>query len=169
MPAPGADMRSERARVAILVAGVTLVLVVMLGVQPVSVDRILAGYVLVLAAIGLASVTRVLAAGARHDPPSPFEHALSQKPEEAPRPPELVRIEREITLGTTSAGHLHNRLIPLLRDAAVARLGTRATREELGEDAWELLRPDRPEPEDRNGPGVPLRRIRSIVTTLEEL
>jgi hypothetical protein len=162
-------VRSERSRVATLVAGLTLVLVVLLGLQPVPVERILAGYVLALAGVALASLTRILAAGSRHDPPSPFEYALARKPEEPARPPALVRIEREITLGTTTAGHLHNRLIPLLRDAAVARLGTRATREELGDEAWELLRPDRPEPVDRNGPGVPLRRIRSIVATLEKL
>ena len=92
-----------------------------------------------------------------------FEHALSRQPEQPTRPPELVRIEREITLGSTSAGHLHTRLLPLLREAAEARLGPRPTREQLGDEAWELLRPDRPEPGDRNAPGISLRRVRSIV------
>ena len=80
-----------------------------------------------------------------------------------------MRIEREITLGTTSAGHLHARLLPLLREAASARLGSRLTRERLGDDAWELLRPDRPEPADRNAPSISVRRVNSIVTTLERL
>ena len=67
-----------------------------------------------------------------------------------------MRIEREITLGTSSAGHLHTRLLPLLREAAAARLGVDlelrpSARARLGDDAWELLRPDRPEPDDRNG------------------
>ena len=39
----------------------------------------------------------------------------------------------------------------------------------LGEDAWELLRPDRPEPRDRDAPGIPLRRLRTVVDTLEQL
>jgi hypothetical protein len=162
-------MRSERRRVGMLVGGTTLVLVVMLGIRPVSFEHIAAGYVLALAAIAIVSLVRQLGARGEHQPQSPFENALSRKPEQPTRPPELVRIEREITLGTTSAGHLHTRLLPLLREAASARVGPRLTREQLGDDAWELLRADRPEPDDRNAPGIPLRRVRSIVTTLEEL
>jgi hypothetical protein len=152
-----------------LVGGATLVLVVMLGIRPVSFERIAAGYVLALAAIAIVSLVRQLGTRGEQQPPSLFEHALSRKPEEPTRPPELVRIEREITLGTTSAGHLHTRLLPLLREAANARLGPRLTCEQLGDDAWELLRPDRPEPVDRNAPSISLRRVRSIVTTLEQL
>jgi hypothetical protein len=162
-------MRSERSRVAMLVGGTTLVLVIMLGIRPVSLERIAAGYVLALAAIAIVSLVRQLGARGEQQPPSLFEHALSRKPEQPTRPPELVRIEREITLGTTSTGHLHTRLLPLLREAASARLGPRLTREQLGDEAWELLRPDRPEPVDRNAPSISLRRVRSIVTTLERL
>jgi len=159
----------ELRRAAVLAGGATLLLGVLLGIGPVSLERILAGYVLLLAAIAIVSLVRVLGRDSEHAPLSPFEYALSRKPEQPTRPAELVRIEREITLGTTSAGHLHNRLVPLLREAAVARLGPAVTRERVGEDAWELLRPDRPEPEDRNGPGVPLRRVRGVVSTLERL
>jgi hypothetical protein len=162
-------MRSERSRIALLVGGTTLVLVVLLGIRPVSLDHILAGYVLALAAIAIVALIRQLGAHGEYQPPSLFEHALSRKPEQPTRPPELVRIEREITLGTTSAGHLHTRLLPLLREAASARLGSRLTREQLGDEAWELLRPDRPEPIDRNAPSISIRRVRSIVTTLERL
>ena len=159
-------MTPERRRVAGLVASATAILVVLLGVRPVAVDRILAGYVLALAAIALASLSRSLRATG-DTAGSQFEHALGRKPEEPVRPPELVRIEREITLGTASAGHLHNRLLPLLRDAAIARLGSDFTREHLGPEAWDLLRPDRPEPADRSAPGLPLRRVRAIVEHLE--
>ena len=114
-------MRSERSRVAMLVGGATLVLVVMLGIRPVSFERIAAGYVLALAAIAIVSLVRQLGTRGEQQPPSLFEHALARKPEQPTRPPELVRIEREITLGTTSAGHLHTRLLPLLREAANAR------------------------------------------------
>ena len=144
----------------------TLGLAVTLAVRPVSAERILAGYVLALAAIALAELTRSLRASA-HDAPSPFVLALSQAPEPPTRPAELVRIEREITLGTTSAGHLHRRLLPVLRDAAVARLGADFTRTHLGDETWELLRPDRPEPPDRTAPGLSLRRVRAIVEQLE--
>ena len=86
-----------------------------------------------------------------------------------------MRIEREITFGTTSAGHLHTRLLPLLREAASARLGIdfelhpERARAALGDETWELLRPDRPEPADRNAAGLPLRRIRAVVDSLERL
>ena len=162
-------MTSERRRVATVVAGLTIALIVALGVRPVSGERIAAGYVLALAAVALASATRILGTRLLRDAPSAFDTALARRPPEPMRPAELVRIEREITLGTTTAGHLQNRLIPLLRDAAVARLGADLTRDRLGDDAWELLRPDRPEPEDRNAPGISLRRVRSVVSTLEQL
>ena len=88
---------------------------------------------------------------------------------------EVVRIEREITLGSSSAGNLHTRLLPLLRNAAAARLALDfdlhpgRARAALGDETWELLRPDRPVPEDRNAPGLPLRRVQSIVSRLERL
>jgi hypothetical protein len=153
----------------------TLALIVVLGLHPVSTDRIVAGYVLALAAIGLAAVTRVLAADSWRDRGSHFEHVLARKPAEPTRPSELVRIEREITLGASSAGHLHTRLLPLLRDAAAARLGIDFERQParahaaLGDETWELLRPDRAAPTDRNAPGLALRRVRSVVDQLERL
>jgi hypothetical protein len=168
-------VRSERRRVLTLVVLTTLALIVVLGVQPVSTDRILAGYVLVLAAIGLAAVTRILAADSWRDRGSHFEHMLGRKPSGHARPSELVRIEREITLGGSSAGHLHTRLLPLLRDAASARLGIdfelqpERAQAALGDETWELLRPDRPAPPDRNGPGLAFRRARSVVDQLERL
>jgi hypothetical protein len=166
---------SERRRVATLVAMTTVALIVVLGIRPVSTGRIAAGYVLVLAAIGLGAVTRILGAESWHERGSQFEHVLSRKQPEPTRPVELVRVEREITFGTTSAGHLHTRLLPLLREAAAARLGIdfdlhpERARAALGDETWELLRPDRPEPTDRNAPGLPLRGIRAVVDSLEEL
>ena len=168
-------MISERRRVATLVAMTTVALIVVLGIHPVSTGRIAAGYVLVLAAIGLGAVTRILGAESWHERGSQFEHVLSRKQPEPTRPVELVRVEREITFGTTSAGHLHARLLPLLREAAAARLGIdfdlhpERARAALGDETWELLRPDRPEPTDRSAPGLPLRRIRAVVDSLEEL
>ncbi len=37
----------------------------------------------------------------------------------------------------------------------------------LGEDVWELLRPDRPEPADRFGPGVPHDQIAAVIARVE--
>ena len=86
-----------------------------------------------------------------------------------------LAIVAAFTLGASSAGHLHTRLLPLLRDAAMARLGIDfdlhpgRARAALGEETWELLRPDRPAPVERNAPGLPLRRVRAVVDRLEQL
>jgi hypothetical protein len=165
----------ERRRIAIPVAVATLALVALLAVRPLPADRIAAGYVLALAAIGLAAVTRSLSSATSEQPASQFDRMLTRPVEQASRPAELVRIEREITLGAASAGHLHVRLLPLLREVASAKLGVdlelRPERAKtlLGDDAWKLLRPDRPAPEDRTAPGLPLRRLRALVDTLERL
>jgi len=172
-------MRSERSRIATAVTLTTGVLVVVLGIGPASVRQILAVYVLVLAAIGLAALTRIARSASELPPPSAFDAALQVHVVDPMRPPELVLTEREITLGTSSAGHLHRRLLPLLREAASARLSAghnvdlarrpEAAHALLGDDAWELLRPDRPEPLDRNDPGIPLSRLRDLISAVEKL
>ena len=172
-------MSAERRRLLTLCIGATLGLVVALGVRPVSVPTILAAYVLVLAAIALAALTRVARGASERYEVSPFERALSSGVQAPVRPPELVRTEREVTLGIANAGHLHTRLLPILREAAAARLAAHhnielerqpdAARALLGAEAWELLRPDLPPAEDRNAPGLPLRRLRGLVDTLERL
>ncbi len=134
---------------------------------------------IVLAAIALASLTRVAGRPDERHAASRLEHALRERVERPQRPPELIRIERELLLGVSSAGHLHRRLLPILRDAAATRLAANhdveldrrpeRARALLGDEAWELLRPDRPEPEDRIAPGLPLARIGALVDTLERL
>ena len=158
---------------------VTLGLAVALGLRPISVREILAAYVLALAAITLVVLTRLNA----RDPwatASAFEQALvRRRPEERMRPAELVRIERDLTLGSANAVHLHTRLLPLLREAAAARLAAHhrvdlerrpeEARRLLGDDVWELLRPELM-PEDAIGAvALPLRRIRSLVDAVERL
>ena len=170
---------SERRRVGGTVAGLTTSLGILLAVHPLSTERLLSIYVLALAAVALAAITRVAQPVEERRLSSPFERALAAREEPSLRPPELVRTERDLTLGMSSSGHAQRRLLPLLRDAADARLAARhgveldrrpeTARALLGEDAWELLRPDRPEPADRNAPGLPLARVETVVTTLESL
>ena len=168
-------MRSEKRRIATLAAGATIALIVLLGMGPVSVERIFAGYVLVLAAIALASLTRSLSERVEQRPVSHFEYLLERKPDQPTRPPELLRIERELTLGVSSAAHLHNRLLPLLRDVAAARLGYELERRpdaaaaRLGDEAWQALRSDATAPTEPAAPGLPLGRIRRVVDALERV
>ncbi|HEX3225818.1 MAG TPA: hypothetical protein VHQ89_06950 [Gaiellaceae bacterium] len=154
---------------------VTVGLVIALGLHPVSTNRILAAYVLALAALGLELMTRVLSSRSASGQPSEFEQALARKRHRPTRPTDLLRIERELSLGAASAGHLHTRLLPMLREAASARLGFDLHRSPerahtaLGDEAWELLRPDRPAPEDRHGTGAPLPKVEHCIETLERL
>ncbi len=85
--------------------------------------------------------------------------------------PQIERIEREVTLATASAYDLHYRLLPHLREIAQCRLertGKTSSPETLGR-WWDLLRPDRPEPEDRYAPGITQADLRALVADLERM
>jgi hypothetical protein len=163
-------------RLALGYATATLATGIVLGVNAFRAADVVAVYVVVLGAQTLAALTRS-PAGSSED--SLFESALRRPREEALRPPELVRIERELILGMESAGYLHTRLRPILREAAAARLAAKhhvdlerrpeTARALLGDDAWELLRPDRPEPADRNAPGLAQAKLRAVIDVLERL
>jgi hypothetical protein len=172
-------MRSERSRILTTVTGLTALLVVMLAVRPISTRQILASYVLLLAAVALAALTRIARNPWDAAPPSELDAALRRYVVRSMRPQELVRTEREITLGTSNAGNSHKRLLPILREAAAARLAAghnidlerrpEAARTLLGEETWQLLRPDRPEPPDHDAAGIPMRQLRAVIDTLEKL
>ena len=151
----------------------TIVLGVLLVLQPISKELTLHVYLLCITGLVLAGALTALPARGRSD----FDLALRTRTRAAERPPQLERGERAVTLGIGNAFELHARLRPLLRDAAAARLAARrgiyldspAGRAALGEEAWELLRPDRELPDDRFASGVDEAALRRIVATLEEL
>ena len=64
-------MTRERRRIVIPIALATVALAVLLAVRPVPADRIAAGYVLALAAIGLAALTRSLSSANDSASPRP--------------------------------------------------------------------------------------------------
>ena len=154
-------------------------LVVLLALPRLPTTRALAIWVVLSAAISLVLIVRQ---SREHSGPKParrFEAALRGRKPSASEPEELVRMERELVLGIADADHAHRKLLPLLRAAAAARLAARhgfelerrpeAARELLGEDVWDLLRPDRPEPADRHGPGVPRAQIAAAIERVEAL
>jgi len=158
------------------VVGITVGLVVALGIGPASVREILAAYVLALAAIALLTLTRLARTEDEWErSTSELARALAPRPRVRLRPAELIRTERDLTLSTANAGEVHARLLPQLRDVAAARLADRHdlaladARDLLGDEAWELLRPDRPIPLDRSAPGLPLRRIAILLDAVERL
>ena len=155
----------------------TIALVVLLGARPISRETILAGYAIVVAAIGMAAVTRAMRES-RFDAPSPFELQLTRERVPPTRPNELIRVERDLLLGTENAGHFHARLLPLLRGAAAARLAKdgvdlarqpEAARQVLGDELWTFVRPDRDEPDDLYAAGPSVRVVRRLVERIEAL
>lgn len=102
---------------------------------------------------------------------------------EPPRPvvqaDQLLRLERMIGGARHSALHVHAYLRPELAEIASCRLAARGRalermsdrqgRELLGDGLWEIVRPDRPFPSDRYGPGVSLQELDAILTVLERL
>ena len=168
---------ARRLTVPVLVA--TVALVVLLALRPLSTSRALAIWVVLVTAIALLLVVRASRGGGGPQLAHRFEAALRSPKATASEPVELLRMERELTLGIADAAHAHRRFLPLLRAAAAARLATRrgieldrrpeAARAVLGEHAWELLRPDRPEPEDRHGRGVPREQIVALIERIEAL
>jgi hypothetical protein len=135
----------------------TIALIVLLGLRPVALETIVAGYAIALAGILLAAAATAMRE-AQRDPGSRFDLELTRERVPPSRPTELVRMERELTLAMANAGHVHQRLKPLLRDIATARgIEDAAT--------WEFL--ESPAPDDRNAPGLPVRRIRTLIESLE--
>jgi len=128
-------------------------------------------YLLFVGALFMLVVVSGVGAALPRSRRSELTRALDRPPAEAEGVPQLAKVEREVTLAIGSAYDLHARLLPHLREIAAARLersGRRAGPETLGR-WWELLRPDRPEPEDRFAPGIREADLRALVADLERL
>ena len=157
----------------------TVALVALLSVRAVSTSRALAIWVVLVAALVLVVLNGHFRVRGRSEHAARFEAALRPRKPADSQAVELLRMERELELGIANAEHAQRRLLPLLRAAAAARLSVRhgfelerrpeAARALLGDDIWELLRPDRPKPEDRHGPGVPRERIAAVIERVESL
>jgi hypothetical protein len=156
-----------------------LALVVLLALPPLSTSRALAIWAVLVATIALIVLVRQSHGSGAPQHSRRFEAALRGRKAETPQPVELLRVERDLELGIAGAAHAHHRLLPLLRAAAAARLASHRgieldrrpelARAALGEEAWELLRPDRPEPEDRFAPGVPRESVTALIERVESL
>jgi hypothetical protein len=142
-------------------------------------DLALDVYLLVLGALAVLAAVLATREAFPADRGSALASALAREPKRAIRPLELDRLERELTLGTSTAFDLHYRLRPTLREIAEQRLadhrrlrldeGGREVEEALGEELWELLRPDREPPVQRYARGLDPRSVRRVVERLEAL
>ena len=102
---------------------------------------------------------------------SELDRALADSGRRQPPLQELERTQREVTLATATAYDLHVRLLPHLREIAQMRLsrsGKNANQETLGR-WWDLLRPDRPPPDDRFAKGISETDLRALVADLARM
>jgi hypothetical protein len=162
-------------RTAAIIAGLGVVpLVVMLVVRPGDRARALDVFVLFLGAVLLLAFARMTAGPRTKAPvPRPPEQA------ESARLPELARIEREVVLAAGSAFDQHVRISPLLRDIAQHRLWTHRgidlgeqperAQEALGPELWDLVRPERPNPNSRWSRGLDLAGLSRLVDEIEKV
>jgi hypothetical protein len=154
----------------------TAALGLVLAFSPGRVELALRIYALLLAG---ATLVVALAALRRAYPRPPRRRSARRPGGERARPRTLARIEDELALGAASSFDLHHRVRPRLRgiadDLLRARRGVSLEQEAeraraaLGDTAWELVRPERPPPEDRQARGIPISELRTVVEALERL
>jgi hypothetical protein len=135
-------------------------------------------YILVVGGLALFQVVTATREAYPRAARSALAEALDREPEAPLRPPELERLERELTLGASTAFDLHYRLRPTLREIAGERLasqglrldgGGAAVEQALGEELWELVRPDREPPVRRFASGISPDAVNRVVQRLEAL
>jgi hypothetical protein len=88
------------------------------------------------------------------------------------------RLDRVVSGATSHAGDVHLRLRPILREIAAEGLRRRgveldaqprAAQALLAPDTWELVRPDRPRPDDAFARGLAPARLNAVLDDLEAL
>ncbi len=135
-------------------------------------------YILVVGGLALFEVVLATREAYPRAARSGLAEALEREPPGPLRPPELERLERELTLGASTAFDLHYRLRPTLREIAGERLASRGLRLDaggagvegaLGEELWELVRPDREPPLRRFAAGISPAAARRVIERLEAL
>ena len=172
-------MRRAALRFAALAAVAVIILVVALQTLPFRHGVILQVWLIACGGLILLQLVSATRAPALDNEPSSFERALRSAPSPPERPPELARLEREVYLGMTGQFYLHRRLRPTLREIAEQRLrdrrgvaldsGDADVLAALGEDGWELLRPDRTEHWNPDATGIRLDELEQVVAALERI
>jgi hypothetical protein len=135
-------------------------------------------YFLVVGGVLLLALYRAARILQPERPRSAFDAALAQMRAGPPRPADLG-LERDVELSRLNAFHYHVRMRPVLQQIAWQRLRSRfgvdlhrepeRARELVPSRAWQEVRPDRPPPEDRLGPGPSIAEQREVLDELERL
>jgi hypothetical protein len=164
-------MRRHALDLSLIWFGATLVLGYMLLSEPRWQSIIVRIYLLLLGALTLFALFSAATERGRREGGSPFDAALHRSRAKPEPLSELMRVNREVSLATATAYDFHFRLLPHLREIAQCRLersGKTSGPDTLGR-WWELLRADRPEPDDRFAPGIKQAELRALVSDLERM
>lgn len=155
----------------------TLILLFSVGVVPGRLPLVIRLYALGVCAVALG--LGLLALRRAYPPASPLRRSDKAASQGRRPPPTLARIEDELALGVSGAFDLHHRLVPRLRTVAAGLLSARRrvsldgepdeAQRILGDETWELVRPDRPPPEDRLARGIAPSRLTHVVDSLERV
>ena len=170
-------MRRDLAGAIRLLVLPTLALVAVALFVPGRLPPAVRAYALVACAVALGVV--LLALRRAYPTAAPLRRGARPSSHRRRPPPTLARIEDEAALGVSSAFDLHHRLVPRLRSITAGLLTSRrrvsldADHEEagraVGKETWELVRPDRPRPEDRLARGMRAAELRRAVESLERI
>jgi hypothetical protein len=165
---------------ATLIALASIALVAVAWSAPQDRDRAAQAFVVFAGALVIRLLVRAVVVATSGPRPLAFDRALVPRSERVVAwATEPERIEYEVGAATHRAMELHHQFRRRLRALADDRLTADhgvsldrdqvAARKLLGEQAWDLLRPDREPPEDRFGPGLPVADVTAIVTAVEDL
>jgi len=165
-------------RIATLLLLPTVGLAIAVGLAPSRAALEMHVWLLVVLVIALLALLRLVHATYPRQP-SPFDASLRRPQVPAERPLALTRLEREVSMAGTSAFDLHARLRPTIAELAAELLSARRgidlardpdrARAVLGDDAWELVRRDRPAPAERHAPGLDEAALARVVVALEHV
>jgi hypothetical protein len=150
------------------------------AVRALAPDRPVLGraFLLLVAVAVIARLARSARTGEPGADRSAYDRAARTGGGDPPVPDDLRRLEQTLWFASAREGDLHHRLRPVLREIAELRLAARGialdgdetgARVVLGEELWEVVRPDRPAPTDRTAPGLPPDALHALVDRLEAI
>jgi len=142
-------------------------------------DALLEAYLLGIGGVLLLALVRTTSEQGPATGTSDFDRAVGDMSRRYPSDSGELSLVNDVQQSVASTFHLHARLRPILREIAAHRLSVRfgvdldrereRARELIGGDAWELVRPERPPPDDRLAPGPPASHLSKVVEQLERI
>ena len=142
-------------------------------------DALLEVYLLGIGGVLLLALVRTTSGTASGIAASDFDRALADMSRRYPSDSGELSLVHDVQQSVAGTFHLHTRLRPILREIAAHRLSMRfgvdldreheRARELIGGDAWELVRPGRPPPDDRLAAGPPASHLSKVVEELERI